>query len=265
MRLFDSHTHLQSSRFDGNREDVIASARDAGVTTMVTCGSDLAKSREALALAQEYQGVWATVGVHPHEARSMVLKEDEERRLDEAAFARLAAMVGEPEVMAIGEMGLDYHYDFSPREAQRAVLGRLLELAHELNMPVILHNRESDADMRRVFDAAPAGMRGVLHCFLADAEMAAWAVERDLYVGVAGPITFESVSHLPEIVRRVPSDRLLLETDCPYLAPVPKRGHRNEPAYLCYVAERLAQVLDTPLEELARRTRENARRLFEMT
>lgn len=265
MRLFDSHTHLQSSRFDGDREDVIARAQDAGVAAMVTCGSDLAKSKEALALAQEHEGVWAAVGVHAHAARSMALGEGTEGRLDEAAFARLAAMAGEPEVVAIGEIGLDYHYDFSPRETQRAVLGRFLELANEVNLPVILHNRESDADMRCVFDNAPAGMRGVLHCFLADAEMADWAVERDLYVGVAGPITFESVSHLPEIVGRVPSGRLLLETDCPYLAPVPKRGHRNEPAYLCYVAERLAQVLDMPLEELARHTRENARRLFEMT
>ncbi len=265
MRLYDSHTHLQSSRFDEDRPDVIARARGAGVTTMITCGSDLAKSGEALALAREYEGVWAAVGVHPHEARTMVLGEDETGRLDEAAFARLIELMESPGVVAVGEVGLDYHYDFSPREVQRAVLDQFLQLAHELDMPIILHNRESDADMRRVFDDAPDGLRGVLHCFLADAEMAAWALERDLYVGVAGPITFEDASHLPAIVRRVPLDRLLLETDCPYLAPVPKRGHRNEPAHLCHVAEGLAQVLDMSLEELAHHTLENARRLFAVT
>ncbi|MFP3895598.1 MAG: TatD family hydrolase [Anaerolineales bacterium] len=265
MRLFDSHTHLQSPRFEGDREDVIGRAWDTGVTRMVTCGSDLARSGEALALARKYEGVWAAVGVHPHEAHSMVLEEGQADRLDEGAFAQLVEMTKEPEVVALGEMGLDYHYDFSPHEVQRAVLGHCLELAHELSMPVILHNRESDADLRRVFDKAPNGLRGVLHCFLANAEMAAWAVERDLYVGVAGPITFESVSHLPDIVRRIPLNRLLLETDCPYLAPVPRRGRRNEPAYLCHVAEKLAQVLGIPLEELARHTWENACRLFAVT
>ncbi|MFO7919101.1 MAG: TatD family hydrolase [Anaerolineae bacterium] len=265
MRFFDSHTHLQSFRFEEDRGGVIARARDAGVTRMVTCGSDLGQSKEALALAREHEGVWATVGVHPHEARSMMLEEGEANRLDEAAFARLAELTEEPEVVAVGEIGLDYHYDLSPREIQRAVLGRFLALAHELSIPIVLHNRESDADMRRMFDGAPEDLRGVLHCFLADAEMAAWAIKRDLYVGVAGPITFENVSHLSDIVRHVPLDRLLLETDCPYLAPVPKRGHRNEPAYLCHVAEKLAQVLDMPLEELARHTWENACRLFAVT
>lgn len=265
MRLFDSHTHLQSSRFDEDRGDVIARARDAGVTRMITCGSNLAKSKAALSLAREHEGVWATIGVHPHEARSMMLEEREANRLDEAAFARLTELAREPEVVAVGEIGLDYHYDFSPREVQRAVLGHLLALAHELNMPIVLHNRESDTDMRRVCDNAPEELRGVLHCFLADAEMAAWAIERDFYVGVAGPITFENVSHLSDIVRHVPLDRLLLETDCPYLAPVPERGHRNEPAYLCHVAEKLAQVLDMPLKELARHTWENACRLFAVT
>ncbi|MEA3408153.1 MAG: TatD family hydrolase [Chloroflexota bacterium] len=264
MRFFDSHTHLESPRFDKDRGDVIARAYDAGVITMVTCGSDLDTSEEALALAQAHEGVWAAIGVHPHEAQSMMLQKGEAFSVSEVAFAKLAELAKESEVVAIGEIGLDYYYDFSPREAQRAVLARSLELAHELNVPVILHNRESDVDMQRVFDSGPRGMRGVLHCFLADAEMATWAMERDLYVGVAGPITFENISHLPDIVRRIPLNRLLLETDCPYLAPVPKRGHRNEPAYLPYVAERLAQVLDMPLEELALHTRENACRLFEV-
>jgi len=167
--------------------------------------------------------------------------------------------------VAVGEIGLDYHYDFSPREAQRLVLARQLALAGELGLPVILHNRESDEDLRRAVEAAPRSLRGVLHCFLADQKMADWALARGLYIGVAGPITFEKVRHLPNIVRRVPLDRLLVETDAPYLAPHPKRGQRNEPAFVRYVAERLAEILGLPLEELAQRTTENACRLFRIS
>ncbi|OGO05667.1 MAG: hypothetical protein A2Y73_07125 [Chloroflexi bacterium RBG_13_56_8] len=145
---------------------------------------------------------------------------------------------------------------------QRAVLKRQLALACELELPAILHNRESDEDLRRVVDDTPNSLRGVLHCFLADQAMADWAVARGFYIGVAGPITFQNVRHLPSIVRQIPRDRLLIETDCPYLAPHPMRGKRNEPAYLVHVAEKVAQVLDLPVEELARLTHENACRLF---
>ena len=182
----------------------------------------------------------------PREGRSLLL--------DETIFARLAQLAQQPGVVAIGEIGLDYHYNFSPPDVQRAVLARQLELAHELGLPVILHNRESDQDLRQIVDAAPAPLRGVLHCFLADQAMADWALARGLYMGVAGPITFKNVRHLPEIIRRVPFDRLLIETDCPYLAPHPKRGRRNEPAYVRYVAEGLARVLSLSPEEVAERS-----------
>ena len=145
---------------------------------------------------------------------------------------------------------------------QRAVLARQLELAHALGLPVILHNRQSDQDLQQIVDAAPGPLRGVLHCFLANQPMADWALARGLYIGVAGPITFKNVRHLPEIVRRVPLDRLLIETDCPYLAPHPKRGQRNEPAYVRYVAEGLAAVLGLSPNEMAGRATENACRLL---
>jgi len=264
MCFFDSHTHLESSRFDADRSDVIARAHSAGVLCMVTCGSDLESSAEEIALVAEHPGVYAAVGVHGHRALSAIQgQQDGDWQLDEATIERVVELAGEPGVVAIGEIGLDYHYDFAPRAVQRATLARQLALAAELNLPVILHNRESDEDMRRTVDAAPATLRGVMHCFLSDQAMADWALARGLYIGVAGPITtFKNVRDLAEIVRHVPLERLLIETDCPYLAPHPKRGHRNEPAYVRYVAEKLAQVLGLPLDEVARRTTENAHRLF---
>jgi len=285
MQLFDSHAHLESPRFDPDREQVIARAISVGVTRVLSCGSDLATSEAEVMLARQHQGVYAAIGIHAHEASSALRQTPDKPQsleLDERAFERLREMAMERGVVAVGEIGLDYHYDFSPREAQRLVLARQLALAGELGLPVILHNRESDEDLRRAVEAAPRSLRGVLHCFLADQKMADWALARGLYIGVAGPITFEKVRHLPDIVRRVPLDRLLIETDAPYLTPRPKRGQvllphtvnekqdlsggqRNEPAFVRYVAERLAEVLGLPLDELAHRTTENACRLFRIS
>jgi TatD DNase family protein len=258
MEFFDTHTHLESARFDPDRAEVIHRAHDAGVMRMVTCGSDLESSAGEIALAASWPGLYAAVGIHGHRAFTAA---DDAGAVDEAAMARLAALAGEPGVVAIGEIGLDYYYDFSPRVAQQAVMAHQLRLAAERGLPVILHNREADEDTRRLLEEAPP-LRGVLHCFLADAAMADWAVARDLYIGIAGPITFKNVRHLPDIVRRVPHDRLLIETDCPYLAPHPMRGRRNEPAYVPHVATRVAEVLSITVEELAQRTTGNARRLF---
>ena len=265
MRFFDSHTHLESDRFDPDRSEVIARAMRAGVTHIITCGTDLTTSSQGIAVTRSHPGLFAAVGIHAHQALSGVdgeFIETEPWKLDGAAFARVAKLATEADVVAIGEVGLDYHYDFSPRVVQRAVLERQLALACEMNLPVSLHNRDSDEDMRRLVDAAPAVLRGVLHCFLAGPEMARWALARGLHVGIGGPVTFKNMQHLPEVIREVPLDRLLIETDCPYLAPEPKRGRRNEPAYVGYVAEKLAELLGIPLEELARRTTENACRLF---
>lgn len=261
--LFDSHTHLESPRFEGDREAVISRARQAGVARMVTCGSDLATSRASLALAEAHAGVYAAVGIHPHEARSAVrAQEGEQATLLEAVFDELATLAKHERVVALGEMGLDYHYDFSPRPVQRAALARQLALAASMGLPVILHNRESDADFRQIVEAGPQGLRGVLHCFLADRAMAEWALARGLYLGIGGPITFRNVTHLDEIVAWMPRERLLIETDCPYLAPHPMRGRRNEPAFVRHVAEHIAGVWGATVEEVARQTTTNANRLF---
>lgn len=267
MRLVDSHAHLESPRFDADREAVIRRAAEAGVEAVITCGADLASSEAAVSLADAHPTLWAAVGIHPHEARRAYGEatggDDGPAPIDEALIGRIARLAGHPRVVAIGEIGLDYHYGLSPRRAQRAVLQRQLALAAELGMPVILHNRESDDDLRAIVDGAEP-LRGVLHCFLAGREMAEWALARGLYIGVAGPITFKRSDELRELMRDVPLERLLIETDSPYLAPHPLRGRRNEPAYVAHVAEGLAGALGIAPEVVARRTRDNARRLFGM-
>jgi len=258
VALFDSHAHLEHGRFDVDRSDVIARAVGAGVSGILTCGSDLVSSGQSVMLAQQYAGIYAAVGVHGHEASSAVALDESGTRMVDEAVARLKELAALEDVVAIGEIGLDYHYDFSPREVQRPVFAQQLALALELDLPVVIHNREADVDTRRLIQEAGPGLRGVMHCFMADAEMAQWALGRGLYLGVAGPITFKSVKHLPEIMANAPADRLLVETDCPYLAPHPRRGKRNEPAYVMHVAQRLADIRGVSLESLSEQTTANA-------
>jgi TatD DNase family protein len=266
MVFCDSHAHLASDRFAGETSAVIARAKSAGVTRIVTCGGDLFSSEAERAIAREHTGIYAAVGVHGHEASTALVAAAVDGAgapvLDEAFFAHLAELADDPAVVAIGEIGLDYHYDLSARAVQRAVFARCLRLAADLGLPVILHNRESDEDLRRIVDEGPRGLRGVLHCFSADRAMAEWALARGLYIGVAGPITFANARGLPGVIRHVPLDRLLIETDSPFLAPHPLRGRRNEPAYVVRVAERLAEVKGITLEQVADVTTANACQLF---
>lgn len=260
--LFDTHAHLDSGRFDPDRDAVIARARQAGVTRIITCATDLASSEAAIDLAERNAGIWATVGVHPHEASAVCAEASEGCAVDALALARLCRMAARGAVVAVGEIGLDYHYDFSPREMQQAVFASQLKLAASLEMPVVLHNRESDDDFCRVFDDVPATIKGVLHCFSSDAPMAQWALSRGLYIGVDGPITFKKANALRSVIATVPLERLLIETDCPYLAPHPVRGKRNEPAYVRYVAEGLAALLGLDVDSVVRVTTCNAQELF---
>ena len=221
-----------------------------------------------MALADQYDFIYAAVGIHAHSAQTAANAKSaspDTVPLDDQVFAGLVSMTSDSSVVALGELGLDYHYDFSPRALQRRVLARQLEMARELDRPVILHNRESDADLMDVFDRAGQGLCGVLHCFMAGPEMAEWALARGLYIGIAGPITFKNVSHLVGIVRRVPLDRLLVETDSPYLTPHPYRGRRNEPAHVAFVVEKIASLLDLPAAQVAEQTYANACRLFGVT
>jgi TatD DNase family protein len=264
MQFCESHCHLDSPRFDTDRTAVVNRAQQAGVVMMVSCGSDVASSEREVALATEYAGVYAAVGVHGHQSQSALRPKHtptDTDLLDETVFQRLAQLASDRHVVALGELGLDYHYDFSPKAVQQAVLVRQLALAHELNLPVILHNREADADTMRIVHEAPP-IRGVLHCFLGESALASWATARGFYLGIAGPITFPRMERLASVISQIPRERLLIETDSPYLAPQGHRGQRNEPLWVIEIAEKLGQIIGLPVEKVAELSLENAHNCF---
>ena len=256
MQLVDTHAHLDFDAFAADRSAVLQRALAAGVEWILDVGADLISSRRAVALAAQEPHVWAAVGVHPHDSAGLV-----PQALDE-----LRVLACAPRVLAIGETGLDYARDLSPRPQQREAFAAQLALARELQRPVIVHSREAAADtLQLLCDAArESGGRlcGVMHCFAGDAATARQALELGLYIGIAGPVTYPKTEALGEVVREVPLERLLLETDCPYLAPQPRRGKRNEPAYVRFVAERVAELRGLSPEEVGRATSDNARNLF---
>ena len=253
MRFIDSHAHLADAAFDDDRDAVIARARDAGAVAVVSIGESIAAADKAASIALVHPGfAYHTAGVHPHDA----VQFDRARDLD--AIRRHCAAGA----VAVGECGLDYHYDHSPREAQLAAFEAQLELAAELDAPVVVHSREADDDMTAlVVHAAAAGVRGVLHCFTGPHAVAETALARGWYVSFSGIVTFKKWDDIA-LLRLVPDDRLLVESDAPYLAPVPFRGRRNEPSFVPRTIERLAAVRDTSPDHIARCTLENASRLF---
>jgi TatD DNase family protein len=262
--LADTHAHLDFSQFDEDREQVIDRAASAGVTRIVTVGFDLDSSLRAVELSGGNAGLWACVGVHPHQA-SLVTPEGLDRLRDLSAH---------PKVVAIGEIGLDYYRDFSPRDVQRQVLGQQLELAAETGKPVVIHDRAAHRDVMRILRGwaetvvlSSNGLRppvGVVHCFSGDRTMAEELFELGFYISVAGPVTFPNARRLRALVSDLPMDRLLLETDCPFLAPHPYRGKRNEPANVKLVAQEIAELKDVSLEDVSRVTTENACRVFRL-
>jgi TatD DNase family protein len=260
MRLIDAHAHLDAARFNADRPAVIERARAAGVEAIVTVGADLESSRAAVRLAEEYGMVHAAVGIHPHDAS----------KLDGAALAELRGLAQQPRVVAIGEIGLDFYRDLSPRDVQRRAFQAQLAWAAKLGKPVIIHDREAhDETLAILVDWATglensmlAGRLGVLHTFSGDQAMAGRAIDLGFYISISGPVTYQNERQLPGIVQALPLDRLLVETDCPFLAPHPHRGKRNEPAYVRLVAERIASLRSMTFDDLAEATTANARRLF---
>ena len=254
----DSHAHIDGEEFDADRVEVVARAREAGVRAILNVGTGDPRGgnfERAVAVAEEFEGVFAAAGVHPHDAR--LYDEEAERRLAEV-------LASSPRVVALGEIGLDYHYDNSPREVQREVFARQLRLAKGLGLPVIIHSREADDETVEVLRAEYAGAArgGVMHCFGGGPKMAADVLALGLHVSFAGNVTFKKAEALREVALAVPSDRLLVETDCPYLTPVPFRGKRNEPARVVETARFLAELRGVTPEELGRATSENFARLF---
>lgn len=253
MELFDSHCHLTDDRFDGAAGEAVARARAAGVTRLVTIASDVEDADAALALAADHDGVWCSAGIHPHAADTAT----------GSALARVRELAAHPEVVAIGETGLDYYYDNAPREAQRRAFAAQLELAAEQDLPAVVHARDADEDVAAMLKDAPRGTRGVLHCFAGGAALLQTGLDLGWYVSFSGLVSFSSYD-TPERVRAVPEDRILVETDSPYLAPVPMRGKRNEPAYVRHVVEAVASLRGAAPEQLAALTTANAMQFYRL-
>ncbi len=255
IEYFDTHCHLTDAAFRDDREAVFHRAAEAGVTRLVTIASTLDDARGALELARARDGVWSTVGVHPHQADGA----------GPGDAAEIRAMAAEHDaVVAVGETGLDYHYDNAPRPRQRESFARHLELGAELDLPVVVHARDADADVAAALRGMPAGTRGVLHCFTGGDEAFSEAMAAGWYVSFSGIASFRSFEAV-DLLREVPPDRLLVETDSPYLAPVPRRGRRNEPAHVVHVVEAVAAHLGETPESVARRTTDNGVRFYRVS
>ena len=254
MELIDSHAHLDGEKFADDRAAVVERALAAGVVKIITMGDSLESSARSVALTEEFDPVYAAVGIHPEEVEPMTAATDDQ----------LAAWAAQEKVVAIGEIGLDYYWekDEEKRALQRAIFVRQLDLARQLRLPVCIHDREAHGDMMKILKTEGRGLRGVLHCYSGSWEMAAELLKGDWYFGIDGPLTYKNAAKLPEIVQRLPAERILVETDSPYLSPMPFRGKRNEPAHVLYVAKKAAELRGESLEAFARATRENTRELY---
>ena len=253
MGLFDTHAHPTDGRFDSDREQVLSRMRETGMLCMCV-GADMESSAQSVALARENEGIYAAVGVHPHDAKTFT----------QADVPQLTAwLTQEPKVKALGEIGLDYYYDLSPRDVQRDVFARQLDLAYDLGKPVILHVRDAHGDTLDVLRAQAGRLpHCVLHCCSASWESAKVYLNLGCMISFAGPVTFKRSVHLQEVARNVPLDRLMVETDSPYLAPEPVRGRRNEPANVSHICRFVASLRDMDAQALCDVTRENGKRFY---
>ncbi len=259
IALIDTHVHLYLEAFETDRDDVVTRARAAGVVSMILPAIDVASVHQALRLCDRYSGVYAMAALHPSETRQAT----------KADFDAVARLCEDPRVVAVGESGLDYYWDRSFADRQQTFFRWHIRLAIEKDLPLILHNREASEDLVRILQeeraasAHPERLRGIFHCFTGPAWVAEAAAELGFLLGIGGILTFKK-SGLAELVRTLPLEQMVLETDAPFLAPVPYRGKRNEPAYVRYVAEKLAELKGVSLEEVARITTANARRIFRL-
>jgi TatD DNase family protein len=255
LGLIDSHAHIQAKEYAGETEAVIGRAREAGVAQIIVVGGagEMSSNTAAVALAESYANLYATVGMHPHDAK----------QVGEEELQQLKKLAAHLKVIAVGETGLDYYYNHSPRDVQREVFRQFISLAGEMKLPLVVHERDAAREAAELLRNEGAGqIRGVIHCFTGDYEAARTYLDLGFYLSFSGIITFKNAEALRDVVRRVPLDRMFVETDSPYLTPVPHRGKRNEPAYVRLVAETVARVKSITLEEVAHTTTRNVRRLF---
>ena len=250
--LFDTHAHMDDWAFDLDREELLASLPENGLALVMNPGCSLDSSRNAVTLAEQYPWMYAAVGSHP----------DACDEVDDQVIDIYRNMCKQhAKIKAIGEIGLDYHYEDIPRDIQQSAFRKQMALAAELNLPVIVHEREAHADGMQIVSEFPT-VTGVFHCYSGSLEMANWLIDRGWYIGFTGVLTFKNAKKALEVAKNIPLERLVLETDCPYMAPEPFRGKRNHPGYLYRMAERLAQLRELPLEEIHRITVENGKRLY---
>lgn len=258
--FIDSHAHIDGPEYDGDREDVIQRARDAGVHTILNVGTGDPHSgalERAVELAERHDDIYAAIGTHPHDAK--LFNDEAEERINNLIKASSL-------VIAWGEIGLDYHYDNSPRDAQRHAFRRQLQLARAAGLPVVIHTREAEDDTIEILQSEwnASDLRGIMHCFSGSSRLAEATMKLGFLISFAGVLTFKKADDLREVARHVPLDRLLIETDCPYLTPVPFRGRRNEPAHVVEVARSLALLHETSVEEIGSITTTNFRKLFRL-
>lgn len=253
MTLFDTHAHYENGRFDADRDAVLRSLPEKGVAYVANIGSDMETSRQSAALAEQYPFVWAAVGVHPHDAKSFAAQD-----LDE-----LALLLSRPRVRALGEIGLDYHYDFSEREDQKRVFAQQMDLARALGVPVVIHTREACADTLDILRQFPT-VRGVCHCFSGSVETARELVRMGYMISFTGNITFKNARRAHEVIAALPDDRLMLETDCPYMAPEPFRGRRCDSGYLYRVCQTVADIRGASFDAIAELTTANGKRFYDI-
>jgi len=255
MEWFDSHCHVDEEKFNDDRDTVLARMREHGITRFAVIGSDMETSRHAIGFVKGREGAVAAGGIHPHEAKGFREEDCEE----------ITQWWRDGEIRAIGEIGLDYYYDFSPRDVQRAVCIRQMELAWEIGAPAVFHIRDAHADMLEIMKSMKGRLTGgIIHCFSGSAEMAKEYLKLGYYISFAGPLTFKKAPKLQEAALLVPKDRLLIETDSPYMAPEPVRGTRNEPTNVRYVGMKLAELRGEAAEEVAAYTTENAMKIYGM-
>lgn len=252
MKLFDTHVHLDDEQFNEDRNEIINSIIDSEVELVVNAGSNLPTSYNSVELAQKYDFIYAAVGIHPHDVGNYT----------EDAIEELRGLASKNKVVAIGEIGLDYYYDNSPRDVQKLWFAKQIQLAEELNLPFIVHARDASEDTLKIIKENKKSSSFVLHCYSQSIEMAKEYVKLGGYISFAGPVTYKKSTNLREVIKHVPLDRILIETDCPYLSPEPFRGKKNNPVRVEYVAKTIAQELGLELEEVGRITYENGKKFF---
>jgi TatD DNase family protein len=253
--LIDSHAHLDMEDFDPDRQEVLERALQSGITHIITIGIDLPSSLKALELANVYDFIYSSVGYHPHNSNN----------IDQQALKELGKMVSEPKIIAWGEIGLDFYRRYSPPDLQMEAFKRQLEMAIDFDLPVIIHDRDAHEELLTILQKVGKGKRkGVIHCFSGNYDLAMALIEMGYYISIPGTVTYKNALQVQDVASRIPLERILLETDAPFLAPVPKRGKRNEPLFVTYTAQMIAELRNMDFKEVAHQTSENAKRLFNL-